>query len=211
MKRPDVGAKWRASDAGERYALERWSSARRRERDPRLVAELLERHLAPGPALVLDAPCGTGRLTPVLAGRGRYVGLDVSPSMLAQARATQAGPSVWLAGDVRRMPFADSTFDVVVCCRLLHHLEPVDALAETLRELVRVSRGLVLASFWDATSLPAWRRARFGGKPRETRRPIRRRALASLLAAAGADVLGWRHSLRFFTRQAFVAARKRER
>lgn len=192
-----------------RYSGARWSSDARRARDPRLVAALLARHLAPGPALLLDAPCGTGRLTPVLAARGRTVGLDVSAPMLAEARRAVQGGAAWVAGDVARLPFRDGTFDAVVCCRLLHHLREPAALEAVLRELVRVSRGLVIASFWDAGSLPALRRAWLGERPRETRRSLRRATLVALLARAGADVVGWKHSLRFFSRQAFVAARKR--
>ena len=207
--RPEVRTRWRARDAGTRYAGERWSSARRRTRDPGLVAALLERHLAPGPALVLDAPCGAGRLAPALAARGRYVGLDVSLPMLAEARAASPTGAGFLAGDATRLPFRDSSFDAVVCCRLLHHLDDPRLLEQVLGELVRVSRGLVVASFWDADSLPALRRAWLGAKPGETRRPVRRATLAELLERAGAEVVGWRHSLRFVSRQAFVAARKR--
>lgn len=204
----EVRAKWRTSEAGARYAGARWSSAARRERDPRLVAALLARHLAPGPARLLDAPCGTGRLVPVLAARGPTVGLDVSPAMLAEARRADRTGTNWLAGDVLRLPFRDGSFDAVVCCRLLHHLEQ-PALEQAVRELVRVSRGLVLASFWDAGSLPALRRAWLGARPRETRRAVPRALLAELLARSGAEVVGWKHSLRFLSRQAFVAARKR--
>ncbi|HEX6882882.1 MAG TPA: class I SAM-dependent methyltransferase [Planctomycetota bacterium] len=204
----EVRAKWRTSEAGARYAGARWSSVARRERDPRLVAALLARHLAPGPALLLDAPCGTGRLAPVLAAHGRTVGLDVSPAMLAEARRAERSGTAWLAGDVLHLPFRDGSFDAVVCCRLLHHLEP-SALEQALRELVRVSRGLVIASFWDAGSLPALRRAWLGARPRETRRAVSRAVLSELLERCGAEVVGWKHSLRFLSRQAFVAARRR--
>jgi len=202
----EVRAKWRTSEAGARYAGARWSSAARRERDLRLVAALLDRHLAPGPARLLDAPCGTGRLLPVLAARGPTVGLDVSPVMLAEARRADRSGATWLAGDVLQLPFRDRSFDAVVCCRLLHHLER-PALEEVLHELVRVSRGLVIASFWDAGSLPALRRTWFG--QREMRRAVPRALLAELLARSGAEVVGWKHSLRFLSRQAFVAARRR--
>ena len=212
MSGPEVRTKWRDRDAGARYGSVRWSSAARRERDPQRIAGLLDRHLARGaaplPALLLDAPCGAGRLARELGARGRYVGLDVSPPMLAEARRGRLD-GAWLAGDVARLPFRSATFDAVVCCRLLHHLSEAPALEAVLRELVRVSRDLVIVSFWDAGSLPAWRRALFGAKPGEKRRTIRRALLAELLARAGADVVGWSHSLRFVARQAVAAARKR--
>jgi SAM-dependent methyltransferase len=204
-----VRNRWQGPGAGARYAAARWASTRRAERDPRLVAALLARHLPPGDEhRLLDAPCGTGRLQATLARHGRYVGVDVAPAMLAEAR--RAHPErVWLRGDVTRLPFPDGTFDLVLCCRLLHHFSERSELERVLAELVRVSRGLVIASFWDKGSLPSWRRAIL-----PARRPARRHArsrgeIAALLAQAGAEVLGWKHSLRFVSRQAFVVARRR--
>ena len=210
MNEASVRGKWRGERAGERYAGERWSSERRRQRDPRLVEALLARHLAPSEHhWILDAPCGTGRLRPGLTRRGRYVGIDVSAAMLAAARASDGARGTWLAGDVLRLPFRDASFDAVVCCRLLHPLREPAVLDAVLAECVRVSRGLVLASFWDACSLPAWRRALFPGArpPRRLARP--RAEVRRALERAGAEVVGWKHSLRFVSRQAFVVARKR--
>jgi ubiquinone/menaquinone biosynthesis C-methylase UbiE len=204
----DARVKWQAAGAGTRYTGARWSSQRRRRRDPHLVAALLDRHLpANAHALLLDAPCGTGRLSDVLRARGRYVGLDVSRAMLSEAQKTSAG-TAWLAGDVARLPFRDSCFDAVVCCRLLHHLEDARALEAVLGELVRVSRALVIASFWDASSLPAWRRRLFPGRRSARRHALQRTWLAAALSRAGAEVVGWKHSFRFVSRQAFVVARK---
>lgn len=202
-----VRTSWQAAQAGERYARERWRSERRAQRDPGMVAALLAEHLPTrAGALLLDAPCGTGRLLATLAGHGRTLGLDVSPSMLQEARKSHAGTEL-LLGDVTRLPFSDATFDAVVCCRLLHHLAEPEALTSVLGELVRVSRGLVLASFWDAGSLPAWR-ARLFPPARPGRCARSRSELAQAFAQAGAEVVGWKYSLRFATRQAFVAARK---
>jgi SAM-dependent methyltransferase len=136
------------------------------------------------------------------------VGLDVSSTMLAEARKTDTRAAL-LLGDVSRLPFPDARFDAVVCCRLLHHLAEPAALALVLGELVRVSRGLVIASFWDAGSLPAWRQTLFPSARAPGRWARSRADLEQAFARAGAEVVGWKHSLRFVTRQAFVAARKR--
>jgi SAM-dependent methyltransferase len=207
----DVGvrAKWRNAGAGQRYAEARWSSAAKRARDPRQIATLLARHLPRNAAVrVLDAPCGAGRLAAALAEHGAYVGLDVSPSMLATARAALGPRAQLLLGDATALPFRDGAFGAVVCCRLLHHLAERAELERVVAELVRVSRTLVIASFWDAGSLPAWRRRVFPG--RAPRRHARARAeLAAAFTRAGAEVLAFEHPLRFLTRQAYVVARKR--
>jgi len=205
-------AKWRAPGAGARYAGTRFRAGRE-ARDPARLARLLERHLgplpadAPGPALLLDAPCGAGRLFPTLAARGRVVGLDVSPAMLEGARAR--GAEALLAGDLAALPFAAQSFDAVVCCRLLHHLEREEDLVRIARELVRVSRALVLVTYWDAASLPALRRRLLPSAraPRRFARP--RAAVEAAFVAAGAEVVERAWSLRFVSRQAYLVLRRR--
>ena len=66
-----------------------------------------------GPASVLDAGCGTGRVAVELARRGLdVVGVDLDPSMLEVARAKQPGLP-WLVGDLATVDL-ERRFDVVV-------------------------------------------------------------------------------------------------
>lgn len=194
---------WTGPGAGRRYAGPRFRDERARSRDPDRVTRLLDRH-GIRPSTVLDAPSGTGRLEPALASRCKdYIALDRSPSMLAEHPRGRR-----LLGSVQALPFADDRFDLVVCCRLLHHLEAEERRA-VLAELVRVSRGWVLASFWDATSWHAWRRRsglRRASRP-DTRRACTRAQIGADLAAAGAQVRGFAASFRFVSPQTFVAAR----
>ncbi len=66
-----------------------------------------------GPASVLDAGCGTGRVGRELARRGiDVVGVDIDPEMLATAR--RAAPDIiWHVADLATVDLARS-FDVVV-------------------------------------------------------------------------------------------------
>jgi SAM-dependent methyltransferase len=203
--------KWADADIARRYARSRFGSSRAAERDPRIVASILEQYqVRPSTKPVLDAPCGTGRLRPVLEEAGlRYVGLDVSPAMIGEARAKD--DSDLILGSVAALPFRDDAFDLVLCCRLLHHLHEPEDLRCAVRELVRVSQRLVVASFWDLGSLHGLR-ARVGLKRSEGprgRRAVSKRVLRSLFEDAGADVQSFHHSFRFVSQQAFVVARKR--
>lgn len=66
-----------------------------------------------GPATVLDAGCGTGRVATELASHGiDTVGVDVDASMLAEARRRAPGLE-WLEADVSRLALG-RRFDVVV-------------------------------------------------------------------------------------------------
>lgn len=210
MKERTPGEGWSAAGSGARYRGRRWRSKRAQERDPKLVARLLRDvvHHDAARGFILDTPSGTGRLRGALEATGaRYVGVELSADM--QRHADDGSGLV--RGDARHLPFADRTFDAVVCCRLLHHLRHDEERAALLAELVRVSRAWVLVSFWDAASWHAWRRRR--GLRRaahpDHRQPLERGHLRALLEAAGADPIAYRHSLRFVSPQAFVAARRR--
>ena len=209
-----VWEKWQDPGSGSRYAgPSRWRTPRSALRDPMLVERILTRYGArPSLKPILDAPCGTGRLRGVLERRGmRWVGVDVSPSMLREARAgAPSAPSLVraLAG---RLPFKDDSFDVVVCCRLLHHLHDEEEVEAVVGELVRVSARMVIASFWDSASLHAWRR-RVGLRRSEGpkgRRAVSKRALRRAFDDAGAEVVEFEHSFRFVSQQAFAVALKR--
>jgi 2-polyprenyl-6-hydroxyphenyl methylase/3-demethylubiquinone-9 3-methyltransferase len=89
---------------------------------------------------VLDAGCGPGHYAAWLARRGaRVVGLDVTPEMLALARAHVAGLAVTLLeADLERpLPLADAAFDVVMCPLVFDYIRD---LGPTLREFRRVAR-----------------------------------------------------------------------
>jgi ubiquinone/menaquinone biosynthesis C-methylase UbiE len=77
------------------------------------------------------------------------VGLDVDGSGL---RVAQSQNSVsLLQGSVYALPFAAASFDLVLCCEVLEHLEDPEA---ALVELTRVTRGAVLLS---VPNEPVWR------------------------------------------------------
>lgn len=78
----------------------------------RWAADTLRRH-GSGPR-VLDVGCGTGRDAAYLHSAGwQATGIDISPAMLAHARARHPGPSYHQA-DMRDFDL-DRTFDAVVC------------------------------------------------------------------------------------------------
>jgi SAM-dependent methyltransferase len=191
----------------------RWRNRGPALRDPAILERILEHHAArPGLRPILDAPCGTGRLRGVFERRGmRYIGLDVSVPMLLEARRDEEGDLVVAVVD--RLPFRDDAFDIVLCCRLLHHLEKNEETELVVKELVRVAHRLIVVSFWDSASLPALKSRVALKKPEgpRGRRMISKRALKRMFDEAGAEVVGFHHSLRFVSQQAFAVALKRSR
>jgi SAM-dependent methyltransferase len=85
----------------------------------------------------LDAACGTGRHAALLASLGhRVIGVDVSPDMLARARA-RVPDGDFREGDLHHLPLPDDHVDVVVCA---FALTCVPDLAPVFAEFARVLR-----------------------------------------------------------------------
>ncbi len=75
---------------------------------------------------VLDAGCGTGSCLAELRGRvGTLHGRELNTGMQQVAKDRFAGdPSVQIEqGSITELPFADETFDGVICNQVLHHLD----------------------------------------------------------------------------------------
>ena len=93
--------------------------------------------VAPGQA-VLDVACGTGIVARTVADRlgatGRVVGVDLNEAMLSVARRVRSDIE-WRQGDVATLPFADRSFDTVLCQMALMFFPDR---AGALREMRRV-------------------------------------------------------------------------
>src|SRR5258705_4368036 len=101
---------------------------------------------------LLDVGCGRGLLLIGAAKRlnsGKAVGLDLwsqqdlgdnrRTATLENARCEGVGERVEVAdGDMQKMPFADSTFDVIVASNSIHNIYNRDGRRQAIGEIVRV-------------------------------------------------------------------------
>lgn len=102
----------------------------------------MRRYLPGGRALdILDAGTGTGYFAVLLAAEGhRLTGIDITPSMLEEARATAEAFGVradFMQMDVQDTAFADGSFDAVVCRNLVWTLPNPEKACREWRRLLR--------------------------------------------------------------------------
>ncbi len=96
----------------------------------------------------LDVGAGSGELLRVIARwarrrgrRARLVGieLNVRSAIALQGESTEFAEIASVRADAYRLPFADATFDYVMCSLFMHHFGD-DDVVHLLRELMRVAR-----------------------------------------------------------------------
>ncbi len=113
-----------------------------------MITVELKRLDRPGPKRILDIGCGSGRHTAAAYGLDNafVVGADPKMDDLKQARERLAfhdgfgaagRGSGWrlMAADIEALPFADGSFDGVICSEVIEH---VDAPRRALIEVTRV-------------------------------------------------------------------------
>jgi trans-aconitate 2-methyltransferase len=107
--------------------------------------EQLERLPLRGDEVVLDAGCGSGRVTAELVKRvpqGRVYGVDVAPSMVAHARERLGDSATILAQDLVELDLPERV-DVVFSNATFHWIQDHDALFGTLGRVLRPQGRLV--------------------------------------------------------------------
>ena len=135
------------------------------------LADLLHHDtLYPAGSQVLEAGCGVGAQTVVLARNNpqtRFTSIDASPASIGAARAAvgRAGFDnvIFQPADIFRLPFGEASFDHIFVCFVLEHLrEPVEALRR-LREVLKPGGTLTViegdhgSTFFHPRSDAAWR------------------------------------------------------
>ena len=108
--------------------------------DPLIVCktDLLEaKARSLSPARTLEVGCGSGLLVSRLSAAGLDVSATEYSSKLAKLVASRCPSASIKCADATRLPFADDTFDLVICSEVLEHIPAIDS---AWAELVRVTR-----------------------------------------------------------------------
>ncbi|MDD5591238.1 MAG: class I SAM-dependent methyltransferase [Dehalococcoidales bacterium] len=157
----------------------------------------------PAGSLILEAGCGIGAQTVILARRSphaRIISVDISLDSLRKAGAIIDNQGMGVVSlqqsDILTLPFREGIFDHVFVCFVLEHLDrPVDALIELKRVLkkggtITVIEGDHGSCFWypeTAESRKVWQ-CLIDVQKNLDHNPLIGRQLYSLLKRSGFDI-----------------------
>lgn len=150
--------------------------------------------------IVLELPCGGGRLTRAFADAADFViEADIGIGQIAYGRSASsiATPRAWMTASAFHIPLRDDSVDGTVCIRLAHHLPTAEEQNRLFRELFRVSRRFVIVTYFDYHSPIAVLkrlRAPFSRKPAKVTMTTARVAELARLHGAelvAAPMLAW--------------------
>ena len=117
------------------------------------------------PAIILDMPCGTGRLAIYLAQKGFTVkAVDISPQMVSYTKEkvvffNLTDKIVVEQGDAESLPYPNNSFDVCVSLRLFGHT-PSKIRKKILLELKRVTKRCLILTYYHKNCLQRFLRKR---------------------------------------------------
>lgn len=105
---------------------------------------LAARHLA-GAASVLDVGCGEGQIARLVAARGadRVVGVDASSAQITEA-GRRGGGVAYARCTATGLPVRSGTFDAVVSCLVLEHVDDLDGALDEVARVLRPGGRFVL-------------------------------------------------------------------
>ncbi len=127
----------------------------------------------PASSVVLDVPCGTGRIDNWLLNASlRVIAADISSEMLAVARQKVRPRASWLwflRADADQLPLRSRSVDVVLCIRFLHLLDRAARL-RALSEIARVAKRTAIVEFRIERRVKTAKRALISWLTRRTTR-----------------------------------------
>src|SRR5829696_3287152 len=124
----------------------------------RYARDLVERARPIGASdRILDLGCGTGIVARVLrerlGGAAKIVGVDASPLMIAKARSIE--PELdWRVGNAMALPFADGSFDLVLCQVMRHFAADHMAALREVRRVLSLGGRFLVSSYGPRREQP---------------------------------------------------------
>lgn len=212
----NILARYNSAEGADDYLLKferRWTERVNNRQEQRLIRRLLRSVSMVDPhGLVLDLPCGYGRLYPIVRELGiPVVESDWSFPLLTAARRIQArrygleSSQNYVRATALALPFSGGAFEFVLSARLSHHIRDHEQRLQHLRELLRVSRRWLMFTYFDADSVKNRMHElgrRFRGK--RAKWTLTFEEVQAAGRAEGFEVVQWAWISRFFSGHRYV-------
>lgn len=108
---------------------------------------------------LLDCGCGTAPMISLLREKypdRHYTGIDLTPGMIAAAKAKHMEGVELVVGDCEKLPFENGRFDVVICCQSFHHYPNVQDFFDSVYRVLRPGGRLILRDMTAKTAPVRW-------------------------------------------------------
>jgi len=182
----------------------------------RKILQKIFGHIDGKDIFVLDVPCGYGRFSDLLLKRSlNLTSIDISFAMVRAAKEyspSQSSRHRFLVGDIEHLPLKDNSFDCVVTIRLFQHILQPGRRLQILRELHRVTKEIVILSFYRYNilhSIERWAKCRIKNvNKRISMLPLR--SFAKEFNSAGFKMLNLFPVIRHFHAHNIVALQRVE-
>ena len=137
--------------------------------------------LIPEDGLLLDFPCGTGRLSRFLKEKKlTIIGADYSPAMLQSAKKERTIPLV--RADMSSIPFIEAAFNCVVSMRFVFHYKMIEPIFQGVKRILKKDGIYIFDTFnWSPRAGGLWGDRRVFIHPK--------REIRMLLAKVGMEIV----------------------
>ena len=96
---------------------------------------------------LLDAGCGPAPMISLLSEKypdKHYVGLDLTEKMIEVAKRKDLPNAEFIVGDCENLPFAENSFDVIICSMSAHHYPEIQNFYNSAYKVLKPNGRLIL-------------------------------------------------------------------
>ena len=108
---------------------------------------------------LLDAGCGPAPMISLLSAKypeRHYTGLDLTPAMIEQAKKKNLPNATFVVGDCENFPFAENSFDAIICSMSFHHYPNPQAFFNSVKHCLRPGGRLILRDMTSDSKIIRW-------------------------------------------------------
>lgn len=108
---------------------------------------------------LLDCGCGTAPMLTLLHEKypnKHYTGIDLTPKMIEVAKAKKMKNVELVVGDCEKLPFAENSFDAVICSESFHHYPNPQDFFNSVYRVLRPNGRFILRDVTVEPSVKRW-------------------------------------------------------